>query len=75
MAKITICRVDFYDVQNDTMHRSRRWFTREGAERVNGHVFEDTALEVDESALENGEQWTARGFDPRATKGFSRQAR
>jgi hypothetical protein len=73
MAQITIYRVDFYDIQNDTMLRSRRWFTRDGAERVNGLVLEDTALEIDESALEDGEQWTVRDFNPHATKGFPRQ--
>ena len=75
MAKITIYRVEFYDVRNDASQRSNRWWTRQGAETFKAHILEDTALEVDDSCLEAGEQWTARGYDPHATKGVQTQVR
>ena len=63
---VTVYRVEFYNVQGDELVISTRWFTRAGAERVNGHTIESTATEIDEKYLERGEQWTARGFDPRS---------
>jgi hypothetical protein len=64
---ITVYRVEFYNVQDDEMIVSTRWFTRAGAERVNGLVIESTETQIDEKYLEPGEHWTARGFNPRAT--------
>jgi hypothetical protein len=75
MITVTVYRVDFYDIQNDTMQRSRRWFTRAGADRVNGILDETTATEIDETSLERGEQWTLRDFDPHATRGLQSQVR
>lgn len=70
---VTVYRAEFYDIQNDAMQRSRRWFTREGAERVNALLIESSAIEINEADLENGEQWTARDFNPHRTAGFQRQ--
>jgi len=75
MTKVIVYRVEFYDIQNDTMMRSRRWFTRDGARRVNAVVLESLANEIDDADLEPGEQWTARGFDPHRTIGPQKQVR
>jgi hypothetical protein len=73
---IAVFRVDFYDIRNDEMQRSRRWFTREGAAKVKGLLIEDTATEIDATSLEAGEQWTVRDFDPhRVNVGFQRSVR
>jgi hypothetical protein len=72
MTTITVYRVKFYDIQNDTMTQSRRWFTRDGAERVNAFVVENSAIEINEGDLEAGEQWTARDFNPHRHTGFQR---
>ena len=74
MAKVTVYQVNFYNIQSDEMMRSRRWFTRAGADRVKGIVLENTTTEIEEANLEAGEQWTPRGFDPHAVSGgFQRQ--
>jgi hypothetical protein len=72
MTTVTVYRVKFYDIQNDTMTQSRRWFTRAGAERVNALVLEDSATEINEGDLEAGEQWAARDFNPHRNTGFQR---
>jgi hypothetical protein len=68
MTTVTVYRVDFYDIRNDAMQRSRRWFTRDGAKRVGGILVEATASVIDSSLLEGGEQWTARDFEPNQRK-------
>jgi len=75
MAKITVFRAKSWDVANDAPQTSRRWFTREGAEAWNLVVIEGSAIEIDDSSLEPGEQWTRRGFDPDATSGLQTQVR
>lgn len=70
MGKVTVYRVQLYDPSADAPMTSRRWMTRRGAEIVNGVIFEDTAVEIDETELENGNQWTTIGFDPNRMKGF-----
>ena len=75
MTKVIVYRVEFYDVQNDAMQRSRRWFTRDGAKRLNALVVESSAEEIDDTDLEPGEEWTRRDFDPNRTVGFQRQVR
>jgi hypothetical protein len=72
MAKVTVYKVKVHDVAVDSAVLSRRMATRRGAETMRGFVIEDTAVEIDDSLLETGEQWTARGFDPPSSKG-SRQ--
>jgi len=72
MSTVTVYRVKFYDIQNDTMTQSRRWFTRAGAEKVNAFLLEDSATEINESDLEAEEQWTARDFNPHKKTGFQR---
>ena len=47
--------------------------TRKGAAMMRGDVIEDSATEIDEAQLENGEQWTAVGFNPHPRAGFQQQ--
>ena len=73
MAKVTVYKADLYDVSNDTMIRSRRWFTRKGAERVNAELDEQSGVEIDEAELEEPGLWTARNYSPSHGDGFQRQ--
>jgi hypothetical protein len=73
MPKVTVYKVKLYNVVTDATLISRRMATREGATRMRGDIVEDTALEIDASQLEPGEEWTPRGFDPRLHIGFQRQ--
>ena len=73
MPAVTVYRVEFYDVQNDAMQRSRRWFTKAGAQKFNATPIENTATDIPETDLELGEQWTARDYNPHRATGFQRQ--
>ncbi|MGB8278088.1 MAG: hypothetical protein WCF20_09210 [Methylovirgula sp.] len=73
MAKVTVYRVKLYDVANDATLISRRMATPEGAKMMGGQIIEDTAVEIDEAQLENGEQWTERDFNPHRHTGFQTQ--
>ncbi|MFZ3181351.1 MAG: hypothetical protein WA156_14345 [Methylocystis silviterrae] len=75
MSKLTVYRVELYDVMNDAMKTSRRMATREGAAIMGGRIIEDSAVEIDASQLEPGEQWTAREFNPYVTQGFQTQVK
>jgi hypothetical protein len=56
--------VQVYDISTDKQVVSRRMATREGAARMKGELLEKTEVEIDESRLEPGEQWTPRDFTP-----------
>ncbi len=74
MAKVTVYKVGLYNVVTDHTMISRRMATPEGAAKMGGWIIEGTATEIDASELENGEPWTARGFQPKAQQpGFQRQ--
>jgi hypothetical protein len=75
MAKVTVYKVKLYNVATDNSLISRRMATVEGAESMGGHILKDTAVEIDSSQLESGEQWTSRGFDPHANVGFQTAVR
>ena len=68
MAKVTVFRVQLYNVATDALLISRRMATPKGAEMMGGHVLENSAIEIDESELESSEQWTPRGFRPNAVR-------
>jgi hypothetical protein len=70
MAKVTVYKVRFYDIQSDEFSFSRRMATEKGAARMHGEVMENTAVEIDASQLEQGEEWTPRGFNPHQRTGF-----
>lgn len=72
MSKVTIYQVKVYDPQNDEMRKSRRWGTREAIEKIaHGKVLDDTATEVDESAIASDiPGLTERDFNPHKCQGF-----
>lgn len=73
MSKVTIYQFEIYDVANDEMRKSRRWATRQTIEWLGGKVLEQTATEVDASAV--GSEiagMTEKGFDPHKHTGFQR---
>jgi hypothetical protein len=74
MSKVTVYRFTIYDVANDESRKSRRWATRAAIEWAHGHVLEETAIEVDASAL-GGEVagMTERDFNPHKRSGFQTQ--
>jgi hypothetical protein len=72
---VTVYKVRLYDISNDEMVVSRRMATVKGANMMGGDIIDGTEVEIDESQLEPGMEWTARGFDPHATKGFQQQVR
>jgi hypothetical protein len=75
MAKVKIYRASFYDISSDGWTRSRRWFTRAGAEKVNAELDESSEVEIDEADLEEAGWWTARDYRPNATGGFQTRVR
>jgi hypothetical protein len=70
MGKATVYKVQLYDAANDEPITSRRLATRQGAEMMQGNVLENTAIEIDESQLEHGQQWTEKNFNPTPRIGF-----
>ena len=64
MAKVMVYPVDVFDVMAGETLRSRRMATRAGAIIMRGTIIEDGAVEIDESQLEKGEQWTPIDFKP-----------
>ncbi len=73
MAKVTVYNIRFYDLQNDELRISRRMATPKGAARMGGEILEGSAVEIDASRLEPGEEWTPRDFNPRERVGFQTQ--
>ena len=69
MTKVTVYKVQLYDSAKDAPFTSSRMATREGAAIMNGTVIEGTGYVIDLTELENGNQWTPRGFDPVAVGG------
>ena len=61
--KVTVYEVRVYDIATDKFSLSRRLATREGAAIMHGKVLEDTQVEIDDSLLEPGEQWTPVDFE------------
>jgi hypothetical protein len=64
MAKVKVYRVKVFDGMTDRRVISRRMATREGAATMRSEVLEDTEVEIDETQLEPGEQWTPVDFKP-----------
>ncbi|WP_156967686.1 hypothetical protein [Methylosinus sp. PW1] len=62
MKKVTVYNVRKYDIVSDEIKRSRRMATREGALIMCAQIIEGSAIEIDESELESGEQWTRLDF-------------
>jgi hypothetical protein len=64
MAKVTVYRVRVYDGYSDERKLSTRMATREGVAIMRGTIVEDSAVEIEESQLERGEQWMPKNFRP-----------
>jgi hypothetical protein len=64
MPRVRVYRVTVYDPETDKKFLSRRMATRDGAAIMHGTIIEDTEIEIDESQLERGEQWTPMDFKP-----------
>jgi hypothetical protein len=62
--KVAVYKVKVYDIYKDELIVSRRMATREGAAIMKGDVVENTAVEIDASQLEPGEDWTPKDFIP-----------
>lgn len=75
LPKVVVYRVGTYDITTDEFRLSRRLMTAEGAELAKVTIISDTAVEIDASDLEPGEQWTARDFSPSARRGFQTYVR
>ena len=73
MAKVKVYRAFFYDIRSDGMTRSRRWFTRDGAEKVNAELDESSAIDIDETDLEEPGLWTARDYRANAVRSWQTQ--
>jgi hypothetical protein len=73
MTKVTVYKVNLYDVQNDGVRVSRRMATPEGTAMMGGWIVEGSAVEIDASQLEAGEQWTPRDFILNPRVGFQTQ--
>jgi hypothetical protein len=69
VGKVTVYKVQLYDAVNDEPLTSRRMATRRGAEMMQGHVLENTGIEIEESQLERGQQWTVPNFNPNPRTG------
>jgi hypothetical protein len=74
VSKVTVYRFTKYDITSDGNIKSRRWTKCEAIERIGGDVLEDTATQVDESALGREiDGMTERNFDPHPRTGFQTQ--
>ena len=63
---VTVYPIDIFDVMAGKILRSRRMATRAGAIIMRGTIVENGAVEIDESELEKGEQWTPIDFRSKA---------
>jgi hypothetical protein len=57
-----------WDGHTDQYQTSTRMATRQGVESIGGTVIEGTEVEIDETQLEPGEQWTPKNFTPPGTR-------
>lgn len=79
MNKVTVYQFQVYDPNTDTMHKSRRWGTREAIENIVHGVVLGAGNEVDKSAVEPPDSdipgLTKIGFDPQPRQGFPTQVK
>ena len=61
---VTVYRVKRYDLQSDDYIHSKRLATREGARRMGCEIIASSEVEIPDSDLEAGEEWTAEGYAP-----------
>jgi hypothetical protein len=58
MTAVVVYRFQAWDQSAGAYKLSRRMATRKGIEMCKGTALEDTAIEIDSSQLEMGEEWT-----------------
>ena len=58
MTAVIVYRFKAWDQSAGEYKLSRRMATREGIEMCKGEALEDSAIEIDSSQLERGEEWT-----------------
>jgi hypothetical protein len=65
----SLCSLDVADAVRltDEVVLSRRMATRQGAKQMGGFILQDTKAEIDDSQLEQGQQWTPIDFRPRTS--------
>jgi hypothetical protein len=59
---VMVYKVKRYDWQSDEIIVSKRLATIEGARLMGGDIIGSSGVEIPESDLESGQQWTARGY-------------
>jgi hypothetical protein len=64
MPKVTVYKVRKYDILAGETRIEPCVATREGAVIMGGEIVESSAVEIDESQLMPGEQWTPLNFKP-----------
>ena len=66
MAMVKVYRVTVFNKDTNVWEDqlSRRMATLEGAKAIGGKVIENTEIEIDDSLLERGEQYTPIDFQP-----------
>ena len=64
MAKVTVYRVQLWDPAKGENVIIGRMATLEGAKMLKGEIIAESAVEIDASRLERGEQWTPIDFVP-----------
>ncbi len=77
MDKVTIYRFRSYDIREDQIRTSRRWGTREAVKEIAcGEVIEDSAIEVDATAIESDiPGMTVIGYDPERRTCFQQKVK
>lgn len=65
MPKVTVYRVKSYDMQTDKYITSKRMATVHGAKTMGGEIIGSSGVDIDESELEAGFEWTPIDFVPR----------
>lgn len=75
MPKITVYQARVYDITIDGYRTSQRWMTRQGASVAGLTVIEESQTEIDSHDLEPNEQWTYKGYNPHAARGFHKQVK
>jgi hypothetical protein len=64
MARVKVYKAKTHNILTDQLVISRRMAIQDGAKTMRGEILQDTEVEIDESQLENGEQWTPIDFTP-----------
>ena len=61
---VVVYKFEVYDIHSDQFIVSRRYATPSGAKRLNGRILVETETRIPWQDLEQGEEWTAIGYEP-----------